>query len=146
MAWTYAGDPAHSALDEVRFLVGDTIQTETWTLQDEEITYLIGLSPTNVTLAAARAAEAICGKFARMQASKSIGDLSISWSNRYSQFKEVAGTLKARASLKAVPVHVTGMSQAAKADANADTDRIAPAGRIDGMSQDISSNPLTAQD
>jgi hypothetical protein len=146
MSWTYSGNPASSSLDAVRFLTGDTVQTESWTLSNEEITYLIGLSPTNVYLAAARAAEAVVSKFGSMQQSKTIGDLSISWSNRFTQFQEVARSLKARATLTSVAVYVTGMSQAEKADANADTDRIAPAGRIDGMSQDISSNPLTAQD
>jgi hypothetical protein len=146
MSWTYSGNPASSSLDAVRFLTGDTVQTESWTLNNEEINYLIGLSPTNVYLAAARAAEAVVSKFGSMQQSKTIGDLSISWSNRFTQFQEVARSLKARATLTSVAVYVTGMSQAEKADANADTDRIAPAGRIDGMSQDISSNPLTAQD
>jgi hypothetical protein len=146
MSWTYSGDPTNSSLDVVRFLTGDTLSSESWTLQDEEINYLIGLSPTNINLAAARAAEAVLSKFGSMQQSKTIGDLSISWSSRFTQFQEVARTLKARATLTVVPVYVTGMSQAEKADANADPDRIAPAGRIDGMSQDVSSNPLTNQD
>lgn len=40
MSWTYSGNPQNSLLDECRFLVGDTNQSEP-IMQDEEIQYII---------------------------------------------------------------------------------------------------------
>lgn len=40
MSWSYSGNPANSELDECRFLLGDTIESEP-IMQDEEIQYII---------------------------------------------------------------------------------------------------------
>jgi hypothetical protein len=42
MGWSYSGDPAASALDEVRFLIQDTDETNPL-FEDPEITYAVNL-------------------------------------------------------------------------------------------------------
>ena len=64
--FSYSGDPSSSALDAVRFLVGDTNEDEAF-LSDEEIEFL-DLTWTNknsVYYTASMAAEAIAARFAR---------------------------------------------------------------------------------
>lgn len=46
MSWTYSGNPASSKLDECRFLISDTNQSEP-IMQDEEIQYIIDSSNGN---------------------------------------------------------------------------------------------------
>lgn len=40
MSWTYSGDPSSSKLDECRFILGDTDESQP-ILQDEEILFII---------------------------------------------------------------------------------------------------------
>lgn len=49
MAFTYSGDPSNSKLDECRFLLGDTDESNP-ILRDEEINYIITQSGDNVDL------------------------------------------------------------------------------------------------
>lgn len=66
MAFTYGGSPGTTPVDTVRFLVGDTDETE-YFLQDEEINWLheIWISKGNEYFVASKAAEAIAAKLAR---------------------------------------------------------------------------------
>lgn len=68
-----------SLKDEVRFLLRDTVETD-FSLQDEEILYLLGDSEDRPYLAASKGAMTIAAKYgqAATVASRSIGDLSIS--------------------------------------------------------------------
>jgi hypothetical protein len=92
MAWTYSGDPASSVKDQVRFLVGDTDSTDQL-LQDAEILYVITEAGSSVYQAAHDAAYAIASKFSRMATSKSVGDLSLSYSDRAKAYFELANEL-----------------------------------------------------
>jgi len=65
MAWSYSGDPSASPLDAVRFLLGDTDQTDQLTLSNQEITWLLSEWDNNLYLAAAAGAEQLAGQFAR---------------------------------------------------------------------------------
>ena len=60
MSFTYSGNPANSDLDAVRYLIGDTNETQCL-VQDEEIDYALA-SESSVRLAAANVAEAIAAK------------------------------------------------------------------------------------
>lgn len=92
MAWTYSGNPASSALDEVRFLSGDTDSTNQQ-ISNEEIAYLLGEWNNSSYTSAAFACEAIAGKYSsRSDSSRSVGDLSIS-----TQFGASAKTFLERA-------------------------------------------------
>lgn len=85
MSWSYSGNPADSTLDKIRFLIGDTDTTDQL-LNDEEITYLITESGGSIYQAAHDAAYAIASKFTRMASSTSVGDMSISYSDRGSSY------------------------------------------------------------
>ena len=77
MAWTYSGDPAANAKDQVRFTIGDTDTTDQQ-LNDAEINWLVS-SRGSARQAAPYAAEAIAAKLAReSDSSKSVGDMSLS--------------------------------------------------------------------
>lgn len=65
MAWSYSGDPLSSSKDAVRFLLGDTDSTDTLTLSDNEILFLLTEWDGNTYFAAAAGAEQLAGQFAR---------------------------------------------------------------------------------
>lgn len=149
MSWSYSGNPAASALDEVRFLIADTSFAQAWTLQDEEINYTLGLysaSPPVVGqnfLAAAVCAETILGKFkSTMIDSQRIGDLSISLVNQVRLYESLAYRLRQRAALQMVPPYIGGTSIQEKYGLDADPDRVQPAVKIDGMSY---ASPVNAE-
>lgn len=101
MAWTYSGNPASSARDEIRFLVGDT-DSDSPQLSDEEIDYIATTLPDKGVLypnmaAAASAAAAIAAKYAKL-IDKSVGSLSISYSQKHTQYTAMAKDLSTRAS------------------------------------------------
>jgi len=85
MSWSYSGDPSSSAKDKVRFLVGDT-DTDDQLLNDAEVLYVITESGGSIYQSAHDAAYAIASKFTRMASSKSVGDMSVSYSNRASSY------------------------------------------------------------
>jgi hypothetical protein len=98
MTWTYSGNPAASALDQVRFITGDTDSTDQL-LSNEEIAWLIS-SRLTAQNAAPYAAEAIAASLAReSDSSKSVGDLSLSrsLSARAAKFYSLADRLHAMA-------------------------------------------------
>ena len=65
MTWTYSGDPADSARDAVRFLLGDT-DTTNQRVTDEEIAYALTQTANDTYGAAAYCARALVGKYANM--------------------------------------------------------------------------------
>jgi hypothetical protein len=88
MTWSYSGNPASSTRDAVRFLIGDT-DTNDQLLSNEEIDYTIS-SSGSLYQAAHDCAYAIASSFARLASSKTVGDLSISYSDRAASFYQVA--------------------------------------------------------
>lgn len=92
MTWTYTG-PADSAKDEVRFLLGDTVEADPL-LSDEEIAYLLSGSGDDVYGAAIAGARQVATQFARLATSKSVGDMSLSYSDRARAFEDVASRLE----------------------------------------------------
>lgn len=101
MTWSYSGNPSASAKDEVRFLVGDATPSDQL-LQDEEIAYCI-TSGGSARLGAAFAADAIAAKFSRL-ADRSVGQVSVSCSQKSTQYRKLAGELRSSdASSSALP-------------------------------------------
>lgn len=96
MTWTYSGDPADSARDGVRFLVGD-IDTTHQQISDEEIDYVLTLHPAVAGspnyMAAAVVAEAIAARYAT-KADKTVGGLSIRYSERRNSYLAMAASLR----------------------------------------------------
>lgn len=92
---TYSGDPANSDLDAVRFLIGDT---SSFILSDSEIGFLIA-SEGNIYAAASQASLTMAASFGR-KADKSVGDLSIRYSDRREHFLELADKLGGQSATK----------------------------------------------
>jgi hypothetical protein len=122
MAWTYI-DPTTSDRDKVRFLVGDT-DTDDQLVTDEEIAW--ALENENVYNAAATIALAIATKFARL-ADKEVDDLSIKYSQRAKNYKDLAADLRTRANKRSFARPYLGGTSKAQKDSDAvDTDLVQP--------------------
>ena len=139
MAFTYSGDPTASPKDEVRFLIGDTNPKDP-ELQDAEINYCIAQVYGSVAnapasgnyLPAAYAADNLAGLYAR-QADKSVGDLHISYGNRFKQFQQLAQRLRARAANALIPPWAGGQRYSDKDVNYYDPDLLQCAIKVDGM-------------
>lgn len=113
MAWSYSGNPASSVRDEVRFLIGDTDENSQQ-LQDEEIDYIATNAPDTGALypnvaAAALAASALAARYAKL-IDKTVGSLSISYSQKFQQYTSLATSLNTQAGVatKAVGIPQLG--------------------------------------
>jgi len=138
MSWNYSGNPADGALDECRFLIGDTNPLQPQ-LQDGEIQYALGLyygtSPipnTGNFIPAAWCCDALMSKFARL-VDQSVGDLRISYTSVIKQYQELAARLRMRAALAQVPVFVGGESMGQKIANYTNPDLVQIAVKVDGM-------------
>lgn len=124
MTVTYSGDPAASARDAVRFLVGDT-STSTGQLQDTEIDYLVS-TWGNTYRAASEAAMALAARAAgEFVTSKSVGSLSVSRIPGGADYLNLAKELRAKANsgvVFAVKAYSGGVSKADKETMYADDD------------------------
>jgi hypothetical protein len=123
MTWTYSGDPASSTKDAVRFLIGDT-SAKAPELSDEEVLWLLE-TEGGVDRAAARGAEALTSKYASI-IDKSIGGASISASQRFEHYRQLASRLWASTSLVGVP-WAGGIDANDKLAREADTSLVGPA-------------------
>ena len=95
MTFSYSGNPASSALDEVRFYCQDTDENDQL-LSDEEINYLIGKwYPQYVSyiLVAATACEVIASKFTR-ELSYSADGVAISGDGLQQKYLQLAKSLR----------------------------------------------------
>lgn len=77
MTWSYSGDPSDSALDEIRFLIGDT-DTNDQLLSNEEITYLYNSYGDAYAAAVACVVSLIAKASRSVEEAKTVGDLSLS--------------------------------------------------------------------
>lgn len=123
MSWSYSGNPGDSALDGVRFLVGDT-NTQDQQLQDGEINFLVA-TYTNIYKAAAYAAEAIGSKYARL-VDKSVGDLRVSYSQRQAQYQKLRDQLLKQSSSRTSFPYGGGISKSDKEILRLDPDAVKP--------------------
>jgi len=96
--FTYGNDPSTSAVDAVRFLVGDT-NPKRPLLDDREIEWAISKEP-NESLAAALLAESLFGKFAS-QADITVGPVSKSYSKVAELFLKKSQQLRDSATVHA---------------------------------------------
>lgn len=95
MTWTYSGNPITSTTDEIRFLIGDTDDSDPL-LQDEEIQYLYNQWFTNygtVFYVASIACETIAASYAR-EASHSADGVSVQLGEIQEKFTKQAETLR----------------------------------------------------
>lgn len=102
MTWTYTGDPSVSDRDKVRFLIGDTDTTDQL-VSDEEIAWQLDVVADSIYQAAHDLCVSLAAKFARLATSKSVGDLSLSYSDRSAAFYSLADRILDLASRRDVP-------------------------------------------
>lgn len=147
MAFSYSGNPASSAKDEVRFLTGDTTE-QPWSLQDGEINYAIGLYSANPPVigqnytAAAECSEQMLSKLMANLNDEHVGDLAISFNASAIKFmQDRAYQLRQRANLEGVAPSFGGQSISEKAAAYSDPDLIQPAAIVGGMDNPSPFNP-----
>lgn len=77
MTFAYSGNPGQSTLDQVRFLLGDTVD-ETHVLEDEEITWLLSENADDPYYAAAGGAIRLSIKATNQaEETKRVGDLEL---------------------------------------------------------------------
>lgn len=142
MAWTYSGapfaDPAtkQSLIDSVRFLIGDTQETDQQ-LQDQEIVGLLALNSSDprtqasfpipsVTYSPYQAAIAACvtlaAQYSRAAGSKTVGDTSISKGNIAQAYTKLARELRQQAMRYDSPVPYAGGISQGDMETDADND------------------------
>lgn len=92
MPSTYTNDPGGNNVDLVRFLAND--RTEPMYLTDEEIEFLVD-EAGNADSAASDAAEMIAGILST-RADKTVGPLSIKYSDQSQQYLSLAARLRSR--------------------------------------------------
>jgi hypothetical protein len=87
VSFTYSGNPASSALDQVRFWLQDT--SPPGLLQDEEITFVLNSKANgNIPLAVAYCMLALAQRFAQEAYSQSTGDISTNLQQRAQYWQE----------------------------------------------------------
>lgn len=125
MTNSYSGDPASSSKDAVRFWTGDT--SAPWLLSDEEINYTLTSYPSTQRAAAA-CLRKVAASYAR-KPSRSVGDLSISYSDMAKQYAAAADALEAQANANdatgALP-YSGGISVSDMEGVDSNTDRVKP--------------------
>jgi hypothetical protein len=125
MTWSY-NTSLPAARDQVRFYAGDTSESATFTLSDEEILGAITLAGS-ARAAAALVCENLAGRYAT-EATMLRDDLGqqIQYADRATFFTDRATQLRSRAALSVIPF-AGGISNADKEIREQDTDRVAPA-------------------
>ena len=88
MTWSYSGNPADSNRNAVRFLIQDT-DTNDQLLSNEEIDYT-QTTAGSVYMAAHDCAYVIAPQYAQPASRTSVGDMSISYSDRASGYYTIA--------------------------------------------------------
>lgn len=129
MAWTYSGNPSASGLDKVRFLIQDTDSADQQ-LSDAEIKSMLTDASQNAYIAAIKCCQALVSKYTR-RADKSVGDLSISFSQISKGYASLISTLREQASTSGslAPAYAGGISRSDKLIDETDTDLVKPSFR-----------------
>lgn len=96
MSWTYSGNPANNQIDECRFLLGDTNESEP-IMQDEEIQYIIDMYEGNKNQVLYQLFSRAATIFAR-DIKRSLGPQSEDPTERLKYFKEKAEEYKSKIS------------------------------------------------
>jgi hypothetical protein len=124
MPFSYSGNPASSAKDQVRFLIGDTDKCDVL-LQDGEINWLLTQYNNTPMNAAIRACETIISKFSR-QADEAVGQVKISFSQRAKSYQTTLTILRSRLAMEDCRPYAGGISIADKMIVAMNTDRVRP--------------------
>lgn len=130
----YSDDPVSEPADAVRLLVGDTSTTAP-DLTDNAIDYFLEVEGANVIRAAARAAEALQGLYAKKAEERRVGPLWLrSFSDKSQKYAALAKSLWRRAGVSSAAPFAGGISVTDKNARVLDGDRVKPAFRRQMMS------------
>lgn len=122
--WTYSGNPAYSAKDQVRFLIGDT-DSDDRQLFDQEIIWVLSQYNNTPLNAAVRCCETIVTKYAR-QVDETVGQVKIMFSQRMKNYQTTLATLRARLAMEDASPFAGGLSVSEKRTVSQNTDRVRP--------------------
>ena len=95
MSWSYSGNPDYSVKDRVRFLIGDTDDSEQL-LTDQEIDYLIGEN-SSIYGACAEACETIVAQYSKRSDIGLGGGLDSNLSQKVEHYRELAKEFSSKA-------------------------------------------------
>jgi hypothetical protein len=124
VSWTYSGDPSTSTRDALRFLIQDT-DSSAQVFSDEELDYLLTEQSDVPLQAAIQAAEIAISTYAR-KADRSVGDLSISYSQISSNYQKLLTVLRRRTAVETLAPYAGGISISDKQANLDDTDLVRP--------------------
>jgi hypothetical protein len=126
MKWNYSGDPSTSALDETRFIVGDT-ERDKPQVSDDEVLWALGKCEQDVTCAAVILCRHLSRKYSRL-ADCSVGEVSRSCSQIAKAYKDRADELEDDAISSGLVIpSFGGLSQAQKQSLLENEDAVQPA-------------------
>ncbi len=139
--WSYSGDPNASTLDKVRFLIGDT-DADAPQLSDAEVNAMLADNASQPYAASIALVERLIAKYAR-KVDKSMGDISISYSQMTQHYKDLLRQLRMRASIELAPPKLTAMLTDEKKTNEDDSSLVKPSFKI-GMTdfKEPSSSPV----
>ena len=122
--WSYSGDPSDSTRDKVRFLIGDTDNSDRQ-FSDEEVDAILADNGDEPYSTAIALIEGLIARYSRY-ITKSVGDLSISYGDRVKQYQSLLTGLKTKASIKLCKPYAGGISISDKQIDEGDSDRVQP--------------------
>lgn len=111
MVWTYNSadlntSTASGRLNAVRYLVGDTQETDPQ-VQDEEILFALSENGDKVYKAASYVANTIAAKYARLVTTELDGQLNVKYSDLADKYKALAAELSAKDKSKTASLGVS---------------------------------------
>ena len=122
MTWSYK-NPDNNSTDLIRFLIGDTIESDPL-LQDEEVNYFLNTVKLSINASACECVLAIIAKISR-EYDQSVGPVKYTLSQRVKHFKELLKKLEVKRSTGVSP-YCGGISISDTESIKSDTDRIEP--------------------
>ena len=120
--WTYNGDPGSSAVNEVRFIIGDVVPDRPLFF-DTEISFQLAKTPDPL-LTGAELLEIKARQFARL-ADETVDAVSKSYSQVYKQMRQAAQDLRDNAGRSSLPFF-GGLTHSGKRELDLDPDAVQP--------------------
>src|SRR5262245_2648585 len=130
MAWTYAGNPSASPVDETHYRLGD-VDGANPIATDEECAFALCENNGNTYLAAAALAEAKALTFVNRPTSIKRGDRTTTYGNGAEAYLMLARSLRLQASMQTTTMYAGGQSVTEKRADRLDTTLVQPFATVD---------------
>ena len=125
VAWSYTRRPQDSARDAVRMLSGQTSTADSVLIYDPEIDFYLAQSP-NAYLAAAQVVDALAARYETLASRKTVGALTLDYTNRASAMQARAKALRYQAALRVATPFLGGQSKQAVVALGLNSDQVLP--------------------